>query len=98
MRIEILPEAREDLIGGFRFYEHQAPGLDSYFRESILSDVDALTVHGGVHAKVFGYHRSLSKRFPFAIYYRVEGDVVRIRAILDCRRNPSWIRRRVRGQ
>jgi hypothetical protein len=70
VRIEILPEAREDLIAGFRFYERQAPGLGRYFRESILSDVDALTVHGGVHAKVFGYHRSLSKRFPFAIYIR----------------------------
>jgi len=34
VRIEILPEAREDLIGGFRFYEHQAPGLGRYFRES----------------------------------------------------------------
>ena len=42
MRIEILPEARDDLIAGFRFYEHQAPGLGSYFRESILTDVDAL--------------------------------------------------------
>ena len=93
-----LPEARDDLIAGFRFYEHQAPGLGSYFRESILGDIDALAVHGGVHAKIFGYHRSLSKRFPFAIYYRVEADVVRVRAILDCRRNPSWIRRRVRGR
>jgi hypothetical protein len=51
-----LPEARDDLIDGFRFYEHQAPGLGSYFRESILSDIDALAVHGGVHAKVFSYH------------------------------------------
>jgi plasmid stabilization system protein ParE len=98
VRIEILSEARDDLIGGFRFYEQQAPGLGSYFRESILADVDALAVHGGVHAKVFGNHRSLSKRFPFAIYYRVEADVVRVRAILDCRRNPSWIRRRIRGR
>ena len=64
MRIEILPEARDDLIDGSRFYEHQAPGLGSYFRESILSDVDALAVHGGVHAKVFSYHRALSKPFP----------------------------------
>ncbi len=79
MRIEILPEARDDLIVGFRFYERQAPGLGSYFRESILGDIDALAVYGGVHAKVFGYHRSLSKRFPFAIYYRVEADVVRPR-------------------
>ena len=55
MRIEILLEARDDLIAGFRFYEHQAPGLGSYFRESIFGDIDALVVDGGVHAKVFGY-------------------------------------------
>ena len=42
MRIEILPEARDDVIAGFRFYERQALGLGSYFRESILTDVDAL--------------------------------------------------------
>jgi len=97
VRIEILPEAREDLIAGYRFYESQAQGLGSYFRESLLADVDALATNAGVHAKGFGYHRRLSERFPFAIYYRVESGVVRVRAILDCRRNPSWIRRRVRG-
>ena len=97
MRVDILPQARDDLLVGFRFYERQARGLGSYFRESILEDVDSLAVQGGIHAKVFGYHRSPSKRFPFAIYYRVEANVVRVRAILDCRKNPSWIRRRVRG-
>ena len=96
MKIDILPEAQEDLIAGFRFYERQGHGLGSYFLEYLFKDIDSLTVQGGVHAKVFGYHRSLSKRFPFAIYYRVEANVVRVRAILDCRRNPSWIRRRVR--
>jgi plasmid stabilization system protein ParE len=77
VRIEILPEAQDDLIDGFRFYQRQAPGLGTYFRESILSDVDALAVQGGVHTKVFGYHRALSKRFPFAIYYRVEAERMR---------------------
>ena len=95
MRIEILPEARDDLLVGFRFYEQQARGLGNYFRDSLADDIDALSVHGGVHGKVFGYHRSLSGRFPFAIYYRVEENVDRVRAILDCRRNPSWIRRRL---
>jgi hypothetical protein len=98
VRIDILPEARDDLLAGFRFYERQARDLGTYFRESIVGDVDSLAVQGGIHAKVFGYHRSLCKRFPFAIYYRVEANVVRVRAILDCRRNPSWIRRRVRGE
>ena len=77
MRIEILPEAGEDLIAGYHFYESQAPGLGSYFRDSLLADVDLLATSAGVHAKVFGYHRCLSKRFPFAIYYRVEANVVR---------------------
>ena len=95
MTTQILPEALEDLIAGYRFYENQAAGLGAYFRDSVLADIDLLATNGGVHAKVFGYYRSLSKRFPFAIYYRVETDVVRVRAILDCRRNPSWIRERM---
>jgi plasmid stabilization system protein ParE len=51
--------------------------------------------HGGIHEVDFGYHRSLSKRFPFAIYYRVDGNVVTVVAVLDARRNPLWIRNRL---
>ena len=98
MKVEILPEARDDLLGGFLFYERQSRGLGTYFRDSLLEDVDSLAVYGGIHAKALGYHRRLSKRFPFAVYYRVEADVVRVRAILDCRQSPSWIRRRLRGR
>ena len=98
MRIEILPEARHDLLDGFRFYERQGRGLGGYFRDSLLEDIDSLAIYGGIHAEALGYHRSLSKRFPFAIYYRVEANVVRVRAILDCRRSPSWIRRRLRDE
>jgi hypothetical protein len=38
------------------------------------------------------YHRALSKRFPFAIYYRVNDQEVWIYAVLDCRRSPAWIK------
>ena len=34
----------------------------------------------------------LSKRFPFGIYYEVEGETDFVYAILDMRRDPSWIR------
>ena len=95
MTIEILPEALADLITGFRFYERQAAGLGRYFLDSLFADIDLLASNGGAHAKAFHYHRSLSTRFPFAIYYRVEAGTVRVRAILDCRRKPSWIRRKL---
>jgi plasmid stabilization system protein ParE len=93
--IEILPDAQRDLVSAFRFYDRQLSGLGRYFLDSLFDDVDSLATSGGIHARVFGYHRSLSKRFPFAIYYSVDAGVVRVHAILDCRRNPSWIKRRL---
>lgn len=43
----------------------------------------------GVHEKVFGFHRLLSRRFPWAIYYDVLGDRARVYAVLDCRQSPE---------
>ena len=37
------------------------------------------------------YHRALSKRFPFAIFYTVYDEMVSIHAVVDCRRKPAWI-------
>lgn len=96
MKIRILDGAQEDLIDGYWFYESQSDGLGSYFLDSLFSDIDSLSLYGGIHAQHFGYHRLLAKRFPFAVYYRVEEQVVLIYAVLDCRRDPAWIRDRLR--
>jgi hypothetical protein len=37
----------------------------------------------------------LSKRFPFAIYYHVDIEVIYVDAILDCRQNPEQIEKRL---
>jgi len=92
MRIKILSIAEDDLEEGHRFYESQADGLGSYFLDTLYSDIDSLAYFAGMHRVVLGYHRLLSKRFPFAVYYRVADDVVTVFAVLDCRRNPSWTR------
>ena len=92
MKLEILPAALADLAVGFDFYEKQQPGLGRYFRESLFTDIDTLIIHAGIHRKIFGTHRLLAKIFPCAVYYSVEGDTVRIKAILDCRRDPRWIK------
>ena len=95
MRTRILKQAEDDLEDGYHFYESQHPGLGSYFLDSLSSDIDSLAFYAGIHRVVFGYHRLLSKRFPLAVYYRVVDNVVLVTAVLDCRRNPSWIRERL---
>jgi plasmid stabilization system protein ParE len=83
MRIEILDKAERDLIEAFRFYEDQAEGLGSYFLTNLYADIDSLNVSAGIHRKPYKhYHRLLSQRFPFAIFYRMEEDAVFIQAFL----------------
>lgn len=85
MKVLVLDEATADLADGYHFYEKQADGLGEYFLDSLWSDIESLRLFGGIHAVHNGYHRLLSKRFPYAVYYRVECDVARVRAVLDCR-------------
>jgi hypothetical protein len=42
MKIQILDEAEQDLVDGFRFYDVQHAGLGDYFLDSLFSDIDAL--------------------------------------------------------
>ena len=64
MKIKILTSAVEDLHSGRLFYENQGEGIGEYFFDSLFSDIDSLVLYAGIHQKVFGYHRLLSKRFP----------------------------------
>lgn len=97
MKIRILDAAGRDLVEGYRFYEKQSEGVGAYFLQSLYSDIDSLIVNAGMHSIHFGkFHRLLAKRFPFAVYYRVEEQSVFVYAVLDCRRSPAWIRSRLR--
>ncbi len=94
MKIKILSSAADDLADGFNFYENQLDGLGSYFLETLFSDIESLKIYAGVHQKVFGYHRLLSNRFPYAVYYSLDSGTIFVNAILDCRRNPEWVKKR----
>jgi|SRR5438105_13560110 len=96
MTVVILEDAAEDLELGRRFYESCEAGVGDYFTESILSDLDSLVLFAGIHPIHLRFHRMLSRRFPFGIYYEVEGDAAFVYAILDLRREPRWIRRQLR--
>ncbi len=96
MNIKILDLAERDLIEGFRFYEAQEADLGSYFLTNLYADIESLRLYAGVHEKPFkDYYRLLSRRFPFAIFYTLEKNVVSIHAVLDCRRDPAWARNRL---
>ena len=96
MKLRILDLAEADLLSGYQFYERQSAGIGSYFLETLLSDIESLRLYAGVQREVFGFHRLLSKRFPYAVYYTLSAGEVRVWRVLDCRRDPRWVRTQLR--
>lgn len=90
--VVISDDALNDLHDGFWFYEAQQTGLGSYFANELRADISALKTTGGSHRVVHGdYHRAISVKFPYAIYYSTEQIRVTVWAVFDCRRDPDWI-------
>lgn len=87
MKIRLLPEAERDLEIGADFYESQQLGLGTYFNDCLIADIESWRICAGIHETYRGFHRSLSKRFPFSIYYRLAKECVDIYAVLDARRD-----------
>lgn len=95
MNVLLHEDVKQDLSLGFDFYEGQEKGLGNYFLDSLWADLESLRIYAGIHVEQFGFQRMLARTFPFAIYYRVEENAVRVYAVLDCRRNPDDLRRRL---
>lgn len=94
--VVVLEEAAADLEEGRAFYDRLEQGIGDYYIESLLSDLERLRLFHGIHGRHFGCLRALSGRFPFGIYYLDEPEIVRVIAILDLRRKPSWLRAEIR--
>ena len=97
-RILLLKEALEDLEDGKLFYDSHEAGIGDYFQDSLISDIESLYLYAGIHGKVEGFYKMYSKRFPYAIYYSFEDNIIKIVAILPLKRDPLWINKKISGR
>jgi hypothetical protein len=94
-RLVVLAEAAGDLEEARRFYDEREASVGEYCVASLLSDIASLGLFHGIHPRHHGCFRLLASRFPFGIYYLEAEHETRVVAVLDLRRNPSWIRKQV---
>jgi hypothetical protein len=69
--------------------------VGDYCVASLQADSESLALYHGIHRQQHGCYRRLASRFPFGIYYLETEVETRVVAVLDLRRNPSWIRKQV---
>ena len=96
--IVVLKEASDDLKDGKTFYNERELGVGDYFWDSLIADIESLIIYAGIHFKQYGFYRMLAKRFPYAIYYELKDHIAYVVAILPMRRDPEWIRNRLKKQ
>jgi len=90
MTVYLRPEAQEDLNAAADWYERQRPGLGTELLDEVLGALtrieEAPLSCPHIRKKV---RRALIRRFPFGIYYIVEGDDILVLAVMHGRRDPA---------
>jgi plasmid stabilization system protein ParE len=95
-RIVAAPRVDLDVAATYQWYENEQPGLGLEFLNQVHTTYDQIA------AGPFQYQylraavrRALLRRFPYAVYFAVEGDLVIVLAVLHASRDPAeWQRRR----
>jgi plasmid stabilization system protein ParE len=95
-RLLLSPEADLDLAEAFGWYEAQRPGLGSEFFAEVAHVLERIEDAPFQYAVVQGEtRRAIVRRFPYAVFFVADPDVVTVTAVMHGRRDPrAWQTRR----
>ena len=87
--------ASAELERAATWYESARSGLGDEFLFEVDQAIERVAGSPMRYPTVFGaIRRTVTRRFPFAIYFRIRGDAVVVLAVFHGRRDPSvWQRR-----
>lgn len=95
MTVRFRTEAAADVLLARDWYDARRPGLGDSFVDSLEHIVDLVAELPEAFPEIaVGLRRALLSRFPYALYYRLDGDVIDVVACLHTRQSPSRWRSR----
>jgi toxin ParE1/3/4 len=91
-RLRFLPEVAGDVVAASRWYGERSPGLGDDFARMVYARIDEISRNPLSCAVVAGaYRRGLVRRFPYCIYYVVEGDSILVLGLFHSARRPATV-------
>lgn len=95
MLIRFRTEAAADVALASEWYDAQRPGLGGAFVDALERGIDLISDLPEAFPEVaVGLRRALLGRFPYALYYRLDGEVAEVIACLHTRQSPTRWRNR----
>lgn len=92
MTIRFFPSAEAELQNAIDYYNTQCEGLGYEFAGEIQSTIERIISHPEAWTKLSAYcHRCRTKRFPYAVIYYAENNLLFVVSIMHMKREPnSW--------
>lgn len=96
MRVVLRRRAKRDLLDARQWYEEREAGLGASFLGEVEEALRQIQEYPRLHPRVEEFvRRAALRRFPYGIFYVLEGEVIRVIAILHRARSPEgWLQRR----
>ena len=89
----------EDVRHAREWYEGRETGLGARFELAYFSTLDSIARSAEAPRPTFRiFRRVLVQKFPYAVWYRVDGNLATIVLVFDCRRDPRFLRRVLRSR
>jgi plasmid stabilization system protein ParE len=89
-RLVVRRQAKADIREAARWYERQRVGLGRAFVQQVDALLDRVRLNPMqyqiVHREV---RRAIPRRFPYGVFYRIDGSEVLVFAVVDLHRDPS---------
>jgi plasmid stabilization system protein ParE len=95
-RLVAEPQVDLDIAAAFDWYEQEQAGVGREFLDELRVTYDRVA-DGPLKYQSLrsGIRRALVRRFPYAVYFAVEGEMIVMLAVLHVSRDPvEWQRRR----
>jgi len=90
MILSYTDRAKDDVELGFEWYEKQRRGLGFEFLDCIEMSVNNILKFPDLYAESYSnFRRCVIRRFPFSIFYTIEGEEIVIHSIFDNRQDPK---------
>jgi hypothetical protein len=99
MKVEFFPAAEQELMEAAEYYEAQLRGLGEDFILEVERISAVLLELPSLGEKLDSIHRRLPlRRFPYALIFRCDEDIIRVVAVAHRRRRPRYWKPRVQDR
>jgi plasmid stabilization system protein ParE len=91
--LRVLPEAEEELAAAAEWYESKRAGLGVELVAIVDRAFDAIQEAPFSYAQWRAdrpYRRVILTRFPYVVFFRIDGDTIEIMAVAHAKRRPGY--------